>query len=82
MGNLFKITITTALLNLLPSYVIFSHIVDDSDFFMIKLKQMLKTTNITFLSDLIGVFTHIGPHDLASKTSKEKLHKVLIQDLE
>jgi hypothetical protein len=38
--------------------------------------------NITFLSDLIGVLTHIGPHDLASKTSKTKLCKVLIQDLE
>jgi hypothetical protein len=31
--------------------------------------------------DLIGVISHIGPHDFASLTSQTKLRKIKIQDL-
>jgi hypothetical protein len=39
-------------------------------------------TNNKSLADLIGVISHIGPHDFVSPTSKMKLHKIEIKDLE
>jgi hypothetical protein len=35
-----------------------------------------------FFSDLIGVIIHVGPHNFVSVTSKIKLRKLKIMDLE
>jgi hypothetical protein len=90
MGHLVTAKICTALLTFVAAYIIFSHVVIDNNLYITNChKHVLhchaltdaKKTEIIFFSDLIGVVTHIRPHDLARKISKTKLHKVLIQDL-
>jgi hypothetical protein len=39
-------------------------------------------TRLFFPSDLIGVVTHVGPHDFARATSQIKLRKIKIMDHE